>query len=611
MSNYQIETGSYASEAPEVSSAHFGAVYSTFFGLSAYEAQSGTIGATNFRWPGGTRGEFAIDELDKDGDGDVAEYLYGLHNDNLMAIGGKGLSDCLAAAVAAGADFALFLPSIRYLDDPETSSAAVEAFVTQLLNGAFGTLPRKVVIEIGNETLDGTADRARAYGELADVQIQSIQRAIDAFEGTLPDIEIGVQIGRSAEEDAAIRDAISDKALSSIDVLIAHHLPINISNHNKVLASTSQIDVGDSRFTRSVDYIDNWEKAVARVTKDAAVDLDFFVSAWTVGPSSPVSHSALEYQDIGARQARTTVDTFVQLLAAGADAASLWGIDGRGNPNFFIKLHDGSTVTSHGGEAFKLMSESLDGMRLLGGHLQAEDSSNWVYAFEDTEKYVLFVVGNDIDGTETVTIELDNVDTDRAIEVARIGTTITDTGDLVDGDETRQYETPILSTKHFSVAADEFQFDLSQDFEVNRLTVWKDVDAVENIAPAWDSKSASQQLFSDDAKSSVLSGRDNDWSIGGTETDEVIVDAKGDNLLSGGGGSDRFVFRKNGGDNIILDFGQGDGADQLLFYGFGYASNDDARSHMSINQEGVLFQDQGTSVLLDGLMMDDLADLTF
>ena len=613
MSTFEINSGDYAIGAKVVTASHFGTVYSTFYGLGAYQAQSEMIGGTSYRWPGGTRGEMAIDSADKDADLDSTEYLYNLGNDELLAITGKGLSDVLAASVAADTEFAMFLPSIRYLADPQASSAAIEDFVVRLLGGDFGALPRKIVLEIGNESLDGTIDRAQAYGELADIQIAAIQRAFDAHVGELPDIDIAIQIGRSAEEDAAIRNALSTASLAAVDTLIAHHLPININNHNKVLSSSSALDADDSRFTRSVDYVENWEYAVARAAKNADTDLDFFISAWTVGPSSAVSGSELPYQDIGARQARTTIDTFAQFLAAGADAASLWGVDARSNPNFFTKYEDGEIVLSHGGEAFRMMSESLDGMRLLNGYEQADDANSWIYAFEDAHKYVLFIVASDIEADETVSIDLEYVDTTRAVEVARIATQYSVEVTPASGQEMRAFEVPILSGYNFAIKADEFDFSLSQDFEVNRLTVWKDDAHANLISQGWDALSAASFLFSDadaDGKS-VVTREDNSWSMSGTENDEVIMDTDGDDLLQGGGGSDRFVFRTNGGDNVIFDFGQGDEADELLLYGFGYQSNDDVRGHMMLTDQGVLFEDQGTTVLLDGVLVDDLSELVF
>lgn len=602
---FTFESNDYAIRSSEIGSEHFGTIYSTFFGMSAYEAQTALIGGTSYRWPGGTRGELARDTGDKDGDFDTSEYLFSLTQDNLMTIAGKGLSDIMAAAVEASADLSIFLPSVRYLDDPDTAAAEVEGFMTALLNGEYGALPEKLVIEIGNETLDGSVERAEAYGTLADIQIRAITNVMERFEGDLPNIDIAVQIGRSAEEDAAIRGELSDAALSAVDALIAHHLPINMNNHNKTLEASSAIDAGDSRFTRSIDYIEAWEKAVSRAAKDARIDLDFIVSAWTVGPSSSFSLSDLAYQDIGARQARTTVDTFAQLLGAGADAASLWGIDARSNPNFFTKLEGGEVIVSHGGEAFKLMAESLQGMRLLDGYEQTDDALSWVYGFEDNQKYVLFVVANDIDGIETVTIDVEGIDTSQMIDVARVST-----ADLSGSGDLRLYETPETSEYTFAVSGDTFDFDLTQDFEVNRLTIWKDDAAEPGQSANWNAHSAASALFSNGGAKSLLSQRDTDWSAKGTSADEIIVDDAGNDLIAGGGGSDQFIFRPNGGDNIVFDFGE-DGADELVFYAFGYRSDDEARAQMVATDEGVYFEDQGTSIFLDGVIVDSVDAFEF
>lgn len=610
MSEFDFTSGDYAIHATTVSARHFGTVYSTFYGLDAFEAQTQLIGGSGYRWPGGTRGETALDEFDKDGDLDTSEYLFSLTQENLTTIAGKGLSEVMAAAVASNAEFSIFVPSLRYLDDPETGAADVKAFMEKLLSGHYGALPRSMIIELGNETLDGSVERAEAYGHLADQQLLAIKSVIGSHIGEIPDIKIAVQIGRSAQEDAAIRDAISKDAMGMIDALISHHLPINIDNHNKTLVAESPLDEGDSRFTRSTDYIDAWERAVAEATRKSAIDLEHIVSAWTVGPPSDFSASDLEYQDIGARQGRTTVDTFVQLLAAGADAASLWGIDARANPNYFTKYDEGQIIVSHGGEAFKLMSESLEGMSLMNGHVQQPDAGSWVYAFEDSQKYVLFVVANDIDAPETVTISLDNVDISRAVESVRLSSDL-----ILDApnnqDDMRAYEVPVIAHDTIMLGADEFDFVVSQDFEVNRLTVWKEEATETAPISNWDSLSAASSLFSAGSGKTVVAEDDAHWGLTGTSSDEMIFDKAGDTLITGNGGADQFVFRPNGGKNIIFDFGQGSEMDELIFYAFGYASDAEAREKMSITDRGVYFEDQGTSILLDGLTVDTLDEFQF
>ena len=611
MQQFDFSSSLYAEYAEPVSDRHFGSIYSTYFGLDAFEEQAELLGATGYRWPGGTRGETARDHADKDGDLDTEEYLYSLTQEDLITIDGKGLTDVMAAARSADVELSIFIPSIRYLEDPAQGAADVAGFLGKLLSGHYGELPRSLVLELGNETLDWTVERAEAYGILANRQLLAIRSVVDSFPGALPDIEVAVQIGRSAAEDMAIRNAMTTDALAMIDGLIAHHLPINMNNHNKILPAESDIDEGDSRYTRSIDYVEAWEKAVAQASRDPGIELDFLVSAWTVGPSSDFPSSLLDYQDIGARQGRTTVDTFVQLIASGADGAHVWGIDARSNPNYFSKPVDGVVTLSHGGQAFKMMAESLEGMRLMDGHVQSADADAWVYGFEDTEKYVLFAVANDLENSAPLSITLDNVRTDVPVEVVRLATEYTagaPSGEV--GADLRMYEVPIVSQDSFSIESGEFQFVLSEDFEVNRLTVWKEEIATSQLID-WNPLGAASNLFGGGLERTVVAGNDDHWALIGTERDDVIVDKAGDTLIKDYGGADQFVFRPSGGSNVIFDFEGGEGADEVLFYAFGYDSKAEARAHMSIVDEGVFFQDQDTSILFDGVTVSTIDEFFF
>lgn len=472
MQTFEVTSGQWAEHASTVSTAHFGAIYSTFYGMEAFLTQAELLNIKSFRWPGGTRGEMARDTEDKDNDGNTQEYLFDLNHEDLMVIDGKGLSNVLQAAVRSDASLAIFLPSHRYLDDLSGAKEDASRFIKRLLDGEFGALPKELVIELGNETLDGSIERATAYGRVADAQLSGIRDALstrtDDHAGSL---SFAVQMGRSAAEDQAIREAIDPDNLASIDHLISHHLPINIRNHNRVLTAESEKDIGDSRFTRSIDYVDDWSTAASEAREEPAFELRSFVSAWTVGPSSDFDETLLDFQDIGARQGRTTIDTFAQLLAAGADSASLWGVDARSNPNFFSKLEDGTVNLSHGGHAFAMMSEKLIGSTLLQGHTQRLDEYGyladpaWVYAYENEDFYTLFVVANDIDEPARVLIDLDEVDLTRKVEVKRLSTM----PPSQEGGE----GVPVIETSFIDLHADSFEFVLREDYEVDRLTIWK------------------------------------------------------------------------------------------------------------------------------------------
>lgn len=490
MVEFVIRPGNIATGVATVEHTHFGAIYSTYFGFEAFLRQSASIGVTDLRWPGGTRGELARDEFDKDGDGDTDEYLFGLEHDDLTVIGHKGLSKMIAHASDSGIDLSIFIPSLRYVSDPEAAFRDAYHFTTKLLleeKGGFGMLPNQLTIELGNESLDGSVEAAVAYGAVANAQLSGIYSALtDAGLKGHGRISIAMQIGRSAEEDAAIRDMIDTPNLRLVDALVSHHLPINIRNHNKILDSNSELDWGDSRFTRTKDYIEQWSSAVSSARGDFYKELDHLSSAWTVGPSSDFPEVDLNFQDIGARQARTTIDTFVQLIGAGADSAYLWGVDARSNPNFFTRMEGGDTEISHGGEAFRMMAESLVGSTLHAGYTQATDldghpsQPGWVYTFESEEAFILFVVANDIDRPTEIQIALagEAIDFARPVDAQRLSTRVDDESHCQD----RRDERPTVSNSEFYLSDSEFEFMLTQDFEVNRLTIWKAPESASDFA---------------------------------------------------------------------------------------------------------------------------------
>lgn len=452
----------------EVSTSHFGAVYTTFHGLSAFDAQREALGVSDVRWPGGRRGETTRDVNDVDGDGDRTEYLYDLAHDDVLLVPKKGLSDLFSYAQGEGAEVTLFLPSLRYLGRPGDAARDARAFAERLSNGDFGDVP-KLTIELGSETLNGSQARAAAYGAVANAQMGALRSALDES----LDVDIAVQIGRSAAEDRTIRSAFTRENLAEIDALVAHHLPINIRNHNRTL------DDGQSRFSRTSEFASDWEAGVRAAGGPG--DLDLLITAWTVGPSSRTSLSELAWQDIGARQGRTTLDTFAQLIGAGADAMHVWGVDARSNPNAFSQPSEGGVALTHGGAVFAMMAESLPGMSLHEGYQQpwtatgAPEEPVWVYAFEDADKYILFVAANEIEAPETIVLRLSSVDEGRAVEVLSVSTELSETTPKwATGHAERLYEEPRLGQSRVIVEGNRFEFTVGDAFDVHRLTVWKD-----------------------------------------------------------------------------------------------------------------------------------------
>ncbi len=325
-----IETGNYVDGVSLIGNQHFGGAYTTFFGLWSFDQQAEALGIRHVRWPGGTRGETHFDTNDADGDGDFDEYLYSLTNENILTVPGKGLSDMLDYVNANSMAFTMFTPVERYDGNPDQAEQDVRVFVSKLLKGAeggFGAVPADFTLEIGNESVGQGAIDAAGYGEIANLQIKAIRETLadPDLNPTGIDIKIAVQLGQTDAEDAAIRSQIDPENLVVIDSVVNHHLPNNIVTHNKTVSSTDPLDVGDSTFDRFSDYVGAWERAVGNAQGQDRTDLNYYVSEWTVGEAGQTDDWQLEFQDYGARQGRTVIDTFSQFVAAGADFGSTLG----------------------------------------------------------------------------------------------------------------------------------------------------------------------------------------------------------------------------------------------------------------------------------------------
>lgn len=91
--------------------------------------------------------------------------------------------------------------------------------------------------------------------------------------------------------------------------------------------------------------------------------------------------------------------------------------------------------------------------------------------------------------------------------------------------------------------------------------------------------------------------------------DDVLDGGAGNNVLTGGALSDRFVFRAgDGGRTMVTDL---EAWDFLSFEGFGYRSAADIRAHMEMDGTNVVFLDQGIKVVLWETRLDFLSDHMF
>lgn len=551
----------------------FGSVQTGFNTFAGYRDQFDALGATGVRWPGGTLSETQTDVYSLTNP-DIFDgrhlYTYDANRDR------PGLTEMLAHSVENDLPFTMILPTARYAGDPAAGQADTRAFLVKLLEGGFGALPDDFTLEIGNEyaALAPFADAPGRYGRVANALIEEIIEVLGdrALNPSVRDFGIAVQLGHSDGDDRAIREEMSGTALEAIDTVVFHSLPINLRNFRR--------GDGETSIDRYEAFVEAWQAAKNRAGPN--VDLDTFVTAWTVGlaTSRPLEED-LNFQDYGARSASTMLEMFAAFSSVGVDAAASWGIDIR-NANSFSKMEGGRIVTSHSGEMFRLLSGRLTGMTYLGEYAETgRDAPFAAHVFGGDERVEIFVAANDIDpdGAD-LHLSLQGFGEFEVASVTRLGTDYADgyrpTGDAVD----RLHETPVVGRAGHARSGDGIDLRVTGDYEVLAITL--DTAPQTGRAPIATSArgSGADETLIGSGLDDRIAGRGGDDTVRGAAGDDTLHGGAGDDRLAGDAGDDR-LYGEEGADRLtggagddVLMGGSGDdrldgvtGSDRFVFAG--------------------------------------------
>lgn len=406
-----IATGSasYAPEAGIFDADHFGYNYTGFRAFSRFENQldGSTVGMIT--WPGGSLAENATDKFG-------LEYE-GLWNGPASA---GNLPELMAFATESGATLAVVLPTLRYLGRMDAMRADVRTFMTDLLGGAYGPLPEKMVLEVGSEfysTFRGMPEPARLYGDIADTMIREIQTCLDdpSINALGTDLDIAIQGGRNLQEDALLRGELSDDTFRSVDMVIHHRFVVMATGVDRSADQIGDIldawerdseAVGGERpelflgthnvasYTRGEalgDYLKMLE-AQGPMTYNPAVDL----AGRTDTEFEEFYQQRLERYDYGAEHPRVLLEMMAEYGAEGMGAAGTYGSDLQHAARLTYVDVSGAPVKFVGQDMLDMMAESIGGTNLLQTSLTNDARDDiWVYGYENDDKLVVFLSASD------------------------------------------------------------------------------------------------------------------------------------------------------------------------------------------------------------------------
>lgn len=557
----------------------FGVIQTGYNGFHGFDRQFEALEGQAIRWPGGTLSETNLQLYDlRHPDVFDAAHLYKYNPDRER----PSLSQMLDYCVANDLPFSMVIPTERYATAPSRGEADVRDFVTRLLDGAYGPLPRDVTLEIGNEYygLDAFAEDPGLYGQLADRLVLAIAEVLDdpALNPTGLDLRIAVQAGKFHDHNEAILEAFSAEALREVDELIVHTLPISLENFRDP-GHQGGPDAGLSRIARIMAYSDRWQDEIRQA--GGRQDLDTFVSAWTVGASNTdPTKLDLSYQDYGLRAASTMLDMFAGFSVAGVDAAAAWGVHVHNLNRFSQVAEDNTLDLTPAGAMFELMSTHLVGTAFVGDYGIADRSDPFMtYHFAGTDRAVIYVVANDIDDAgETVLLTLPPTAAYEIASLTSLSATVEPHGLGWD----RIFERPIVADR--ALPADTTPDDgtlalaFQRDFEVVQIVLDRlpeaapavATPAVAAMAPPDGIGAAAMTALdlsavpgtadrrADDATAAAAPGAEGSASTGaylaGSPADDRIDGTSGDDMILGEAGND--IFHASAGSDTI-DGGSG------------------------------------------------------
>lgn len=401
----------------------FGYNYTGFKPFDRFHAQLENNLVGLISWPGGSVAETMPDHYDL------------RYPDLWNGPARFGLDRLFAEAQQFRAGVSLVIPTARYVGHEDAMRDDVQGFLGRVMDGHFGAVPDRLILEIGSEYYanlgSGTA-HAKDYGHLANQMVKTISDVL-SDPAQNPDglnVEIAVQVGRTAAEDTAIRAELTPDSLRNIDMLIYHRFAAYATGIDRSFGTlVGNMDdwqvameaAGGARpevfmssynvasYTRNEalrDYIDA-QAALGHAILPGSVDLEGrtdtdFENFW--------QHS-LENRHYGTEQARALLELQAHIGSVGLGAAAAYGVDLQHPARLSLTAPDGQSYDFMGQNTLDLLAESTLGTRILDSSIQNSPKNHgiWAYGFENDDKLVTFVSWHDLPPGE-LRVKVDGLD---------------------------------------------------------------------------------------------------------------------------------------------------------------------------------------------------------
>lgn len=284
----------------------------------------------HLRWPGGTLSETAVVR----GNGAIQlqynekhPYAYDLGYPELIhpsaltaadgaASGQASFTTMLQTAIQQDASLSIILPTQRYIDAPEEAGEDVTDFLNALLvesrwNG--GKLPKKLILDIGNENYDPD--------EYGTVSIE-ILRAVRDFRIEHPEAEfsIGLQTMQDGEQTAHLVDVIQDLVGSGDEGILAEVDLVRVHDLRHGMRALKNIEHG-KKADAIKELVDAIEADRDLIGFDGLEDVRVYFSAWTVSSNDIGPDILMSMPNAGAM-----ISLFTGMAELGTDYAAGWGV---------------------------------------------------------------------------------------------------------------------------------------------------------------------------------------------------------------------------------------------------------------------------------------------